>query len=52
MQRTKSRSQPTELYTPLNVRDQPFTNIYMNFVIDLPHTKKGEDNIFVRGSYS
>ena len=43
----KSRSQPNGLYTPLNVSNEPWTNISMDFVLGLRHTKKGKDSIFV-----
>ena len=43
----KSRSQPNGLYTPLNVRNVPWTNISMDFVLGLPHTKKGKDSVFL-----
>ena len=43
----KSRSQPNGLYTPLNVPNELWINISIEFVLGLPHTKKGKDSIFV-----
>ena len=36
----KSRLQPNGLYTSLNVPNKPWTNISMDFVLSLPHTRK------------
>lgn len=44
---TKSKSKPHGLYTPLLVPTQSWTDIYMNFVLGLPKTRRGKDNIFV-----
>ena len=39
----KSRSQPNVVYTPLNVPNEPWTNIFMDFVVlGLPHKKRVE----------
>ena len=43
----KSRSMPHGLYTPLPVPSEPWTNIFMDFVLALPRTRKGRDSIFV-----
>ena len=43
----KSRVQPHELYTPLLVPTEPWVDIYMNFVLGFPRSKKGRYFIFV-----
>ena len=44
---TKSGSQPNEFYTPLNVPNKPWTNISIQFVLGLLHTKNGKYCIFL-----
>ena len=43
----KSRSEQNGLYTSLNVPNKLLTNISINFVLGLAHTKHGKDSIFV-----
>jgi hypothetical protein len=45
--KAKSRLNPHGLYMPLPVPSVPWLNIFMNFVLGLPRTKRGRDNIFV-----
>ena len=35
------------MYTPLNVPNEPWNNIFMDVVLGLGHTKKGKDSILV-----
>lgn len=44
---TKGVSQNIGLYTPLFVLEKPWSDISMNFVLDLPKTTQGYDSIFV-----
>lgn len=37
----KSRVEPHGLYTPLSIPSDPSNNIYMDFLLSLPKTKKG-----------
>jgi hypothetical protein len=46
-QKSKSRLNPHGLYVPLPVPSAPWEDIYMDFVLALPRTKKGRDSIFV-----
>jgi hypothetical protein len=45
--KAKSRVQPHGLYTPLLVPTEPWVDISLDFVLDLPKSKKGRDSIFV-----
>jgi hypothetical protein len=45
--KTKSRTQPHGLYTPLPVLNEPWVDILMDFVLGLPRSKWGRDSIFV-----
>ncbi|KAF7826258.1 Transposon Ty3-G Gag-Pol polyprotein [Senna tora] len=42
-----SKSMPHGLHTPSPVPTEPWTDISMDFVLSLPRTRKGRDNIFV-----
>ena len=42
----KGVSQNTSLYTPIFVREKPWSDIGMDFVLGLPKTVKGYDSIF------
>jgi hypothetical protein len=46
-QKAKSRLNKHGLYMPLPVPTSPWHDISMDFVLGLPRTKKGRDNIFV-----
>jgi hypothetical protein len=45
--KAKSRVQPHGLYTPLHAPTEPWVDIFMDFVLGLPRSKKGRDSIFV-----
>ena len=44
---TKSRILPHGLYTSLPVPSAPWVNIFMDFVLGLPRSRKGRDSIFM-----
>jgi hypothetical protein len=46
-QKAKSRLNPHGLYMPLLIPSTPWTEISMDFVLELPRTKRGRDSIFV-----
>ena len=43
----KSRVQPHGFYTPLPILSEPWVDILMDFVLDLPRIRCGRDSIFV-----
>ncbi|KAL4348662.1 hypothetical protein GQ457_17G008650 [Hibiscus cannabinus] len=45
--KAKSKVSPQGMYLPLPIPDFPWTDISMDFVLGLPRTKTGRDNIFV-----
>ncbi|OMO50156.1 Integrase, catalytic core [Corchorus capsularis] len=43
----KSTSKPHGLYTHLPIPHEPWTHISMGFVLGLPHSRRGQDPVFV-----
>jgi hypothetical protein len=45
--KTKSRLNPYSLYMPLPISSVHWEDISMNFILELPRTKRGRDSIFL-----
>jgi hypothetical protein len=45
--KAKSRLNPHGIYMPLPVPSVPWEDIFMDFILGLPRTKRGRDSIFV-----